>query len=314
MNKDKQSVNGIGMQKALWVTTALKASKATLVFIHMAMFKLNNDSGVSTPIGSPGGASMNNDDVESQKFCQQRTKLGTWNVRTMAQTGKIQNAIKEMERLKIRILGISEMRWPNANYCDIEEHRVYYSGCPVKYEYGVGIIMHKSVAQNVSNFVPVNERIMLIQLKAIPANVNIIQVYAPTSEHEEEDINNFYNELNTLIKKIPKRELLIIMGDFNAKVGRGRSGNHIGPHGLGERNACGEKLCTLAGENDLVIMNTFFKLPPRRLYTWKAPKDGKNGTIIRNQIDYIMVNQRYRNSCKVAKTYPGADIDSDHNL
>uniref|UniRef100_A0A8D8SJV6 Craniofacial development protein 2 n=1 Tax=Cacopsylla melanoneura TaxID=428564 RepID=A0A8D8SJV6_9HEMI len=64
--------------------------------------------------------------------------------------------------------------------------------------------------------------------------------------------------------------------------------------------------------NNLVVMNTWFKMPPRRLYTWKSPMN-KADKIIRNQIDFILVNQRFRNSCTSVKTYPGADINSDHN-
>uniref|UniRef100_A0A8D8SXR8 Craniofacial development protein 2 n=1 Tax=Cacopsylla melanoneura TaxID=428564 RepID=A0A8D8SXR8_9HEMI len=280
----------------------------------MAMFTLNSSSGVSSPIGSPGGASMNSDVTIKVPF-KQRTKIGIWNVRTMAQPGKIQNAIQEMRRIDLKILGISEMRWTGANHCDIEDFKVYYSGLPKKLEYGVGIIVHKSIAPKVRNFVPINERIMLIQMEAAPVNINILQVYAPTSDHTEEEINYFYTQIASITRKIPKKEVLIVMGDFNAKVGQGRTGNHIGPHGLGERNKQGDKLSSFAGENDLVIMNTFFELPPRRLYTWTSPQDGKKeGLIVRNQIDYVLINQRYRNSCKSAKTYPGADINSDHNL
>uniref|UniRef100_A0A8D8YBA7 Craniofacial development protein 2 n=3 Tax=Cacopsylla melanoneura TaxID=428564 RepID=A0A8D8YBA7_9HEMI len=274
-----------------------------------AMFTLNSSSGVSSPIGSPGGAGVSNYDVN---FCQQHTRIGTWNVRTMAQAGKIETAIKEMERLNLKVLGVSEMRWPGASYCDIGDHRIYYSGVPSKYEHGVGIIIHKLVAQNVSNFVPVNERLMLVQVNANPVNVNIIQVYAPTSDYSETEIDNFYAQVNKVVQSIPKKEVRIILGDFNAKIGKGRSGNHVGPHGLGERNDNGDKLCTFAGENDLIIMNTFFELPPRRLYTWTSPQNGKDGKLIRNQIDYIMVNKRYRNGCTAMKTYPGADIQSTH--
>lgn len=64
-------------------------------------------------------------------------------------------------------------------------------------------------------------------------------------------------------------------------------------------------------EEELIILNTFFKLPPRRLYTWTSPKDQPGG-IFRNQIDYILIPKRFRNSYLGVKTYPGADIESDH--
>ena len=64
---------------------------------------------------------------------------------------------------------------------------------------------------------------------------------------------------------------------------------------------------------DITIMNTFLKLPSRRLYTWRSPADN-NQRIVRNQIDFVMVNRKYRNAIVSCKTYPGADIPSDHNL
>ncbi|KAJ8869880.1 hypothetical protein PR048_028889 [Dryococelus australis] len=84
-------------------------------------------------------------------------------------------------------------------------------------------------------------------------------------------------------------------------------GDFIGPYGLGERNERGEQLSTFAEEQGFVITNAFFALPPRRLDTWKSPGDSP-GIIFRNQIDYILINQRYRNSCTSVRTYPGADI------
>lgn len=233
-------------------------------------------------------------------------------MKTMAQAGKINNAIQEMERMDIKIMGVSEMRWPGSGSCDISEHRVYYSGTSNgQYQSGVGCIVAKTVAECVTNFVPVSERVMLLQINALPVQLNIIQVYAPTTDHSDEEVAEFYTQITGILQQLPKKELTIIMGDFNAKIGRGAEGDIIGHYGLGERNERGEQLSEFAGEWRFVVTNTFFTLPPRRLYTWKSPRDsGEN--IIRNQIDYILINERYRNSCISMKTYPGADIHSDH--
>ena len=98
------------------------------------------------------------------------------------------------------------------------------------------------------------------------------------------------------------------MGDLNAKVGDERYQNIVGMHGLGRRNERGERLIQFCQENKLIIANTWFQQPVRKLYTWKSP-----GDISRNQIDYILFNERFRNCIKQAKTYPGADMNSDHN-
>uniref|UniRef100_A0A8D8QVD8 Craniofacial development protein 2 n=1 Tax=Cacopsylla melanoneura TaxID=428564 RepID=A0A8D8QVD8_9HEMI len=173
------------------------------------------------------------------------------------------------------------------------------------------MILTNTMAKCISNFVPVSERIMLVQFHASPININIIQVYAPTTDHADEEIDELYNSINDVIKTLKKQDVLVIMGDFNAKIGKGRTSDFVGPFGLGERNDRGDNLEIFAETHHLAIMNTWFKQPPRRLYTWKAPKD-KPDRIIRNQIDYILVNKRFRNGCIAVRTYPGADIHSDH--
>ena len=103
-------------------------------------------------------------------------------------------------------------------------------------------------------------------------------------------------------------EIICVMGDLNAKVGNEIHTNVIGKYGLGKRNDRGERLIQFCQQNKLFVTNTWCQQPPRKLYTWKSP-----GDIIRNQIDYIIINERFRNCIKQAKTYPGADINSDQN-
>lgn len=98
------------------------------------------------------------------------------------------------------------------------------------------------------------------------------------------------------------------MGDFNAKVGEGDEPGIVGKFGLGERNEAGDRLMQFCQENNLQIANTFFMQPKRRLYTWSHP-DG----IHRNQIDFILCQKRW-SSVSAAKTLPGADCGSDHQL
>lgn len=240
-------------------------------------------------------------------------KICTWNVKTMYEAGKIHNAIKEMDRLSIDVMGISEMRWTDSGQCMIEDHKIYYSGSTTgQHINGVGIILNKSIAKYATNFTPISERIMVIQINSFHVKTNIIQVYAPTAEKSEEIIELFYDDLNKTLKNLCRGDITLIIGDFNAKIGQGECGEVIGSFGLGERNERGDRLCSFATEEQMVITNTFFKLPLRRLYTWKSPQDSSDH-LVRNQIDYILINKRFRNSVTSVKTYPGADIKSDHN-
>ncbi len=96
---------------------------------------------------------------------------------------------------------------------------------------------------------------------------------------------------------------------MNARVGDQRINNTVGPHGLGTINDRGERWAEWCTTNNQVIMNTWFQLPKRRKYTWVHPS-GKS----RSQIDYITINDRFRNAVKRTQTYPGADCGSDHIL
>ena len=98
------------------------------------------------------------------------------------------------------------------------------------------------------------------------------------------------------------------MGGWNAKVGSTKTPGITGGNGLGDMNERGRRLMEFCQENKLVLTNTMFQLSPRRLYTLES-----RGGIVRNQIDFIMIKDRFRHSVKLAKTYPGADINSDHN-
>lgn len=230
----------------------------------------------------------------------------------MYQAGKIYNAIQEMKRLNIDIMGVGEMRWPGSGHHTIDEHRVYFSGSEDgQHQNGVGLIIHSKLHSSVNNFVPISERILLLQLNSKPVQVNIIQVYAPTADSPDGEAESFYHDLRQTLRKLKRKDVTIIMGDFNAKIGEGGGTEFVGPFGLGVRNERGEMLNTFVTEEEMVILNTFFQLPARRLYTWKSPAD-KPDHIIRNQIDFMMVNKRYRNIFTAVKTYPGADIQSDH--
>ena len=105
------------------------------------------------------------------------------------------------------------------------------------------------------------------------------------------------------------KNVLFIIGDWDAKVGSQETPGVTGKLGLGIQNEAGQRLIELCQENTLVIANTLFQQHKRRLYTWTSP-DGQ----YQNQIDYILWNQRRRSSIQSAKTRPGADCGSDHEL
>ncbi|CAH0627277.1 unnamed protein product [Chrysodeixis includens] len=134
---------------------------------------------------------------------------------------------------------------------------------------------------------------MCIKLDARPCKLNFVLVYAPTAKSTEE-LTFFYGLLDNVVNNIPKREITMVIGDLNAKVGSTYGPDYnkfLGKHDLGTRNDRGETFIEFCIGNNLAIMNTMFEQHKRLLYTWTSP-DGKT----LNQIDYIAIQTRWKSS------------------
>ena len=119
-----------------------------------------------------------------------------------------------------------------------------------------------------------------VRFQAKQFNITVIQVYTPTSNAEEAEVEWFCEDLQDLLKLTPKKDVFFIIGDWNAKVGCQEIPGVTGKYGLGIRNEAGKRLIEFCQENALVIANTLFQQHKRRLYTWTSP-DGHQ----QNQID-----------------------------
>ena len=104
-----------------------------------------------------------------------------------------------------------------------------------------------------------------------PFNITVMQVYAPTSNAEEAEVEWFYEDLQDLLELTPPKDVLSIVGDWNAKVGSQETPGVTGEFGLGMQNEAGQRLIAYCQENALVIANTVFQQHKRRLYTWTSP-------------------------------------------
>ena len=150
---------------------------------------------------------------------------------------------------------------------------------------------------------------IFVRFQGKPFSITVIQVYAPTSNAEEAEVEWFYENLQALRELTPKRDVLFIIGEWNTKVGSQETPGVTGRFGPGVQNEAGQRLIEFCQKNSLVIANTLFQQYKRRLYTWTSP-DGE----YRNQTDYILCSQRWRSSIQSAKIRPGADCGSDHEL
>ena len=104
-----------------------------------------------------------------------------------------------------------------------------------------------------------------------PFNITVIHVYAPTSNAEKAEVEWFYEDLQDLLELTPQKDVLFIIGVWNAKVGSQETAGVTGKFGLGIQNEAGQRLIEFCQENALVIANTLFQQHKRRLYTWTSP-------------------------------------------
>ena len=120
------------------------------------------------------------------------------------------------------------MRWKNLGETTTEEgHKVFFSGKEDKHEHGVGFLVHMDIVKTVTGFHPVSSRLITIRLMS-HSNITIAHVYAPTSDYDDNEIEESQDQLQNVIDQTPKKDILVVQGDSNAKEGRDACGNWQG--------------------------------------------------------------------------------------
>ena len=232
-------------------------------------------------------------------------------VRGMTQ-GKMTVVEREMARYGLAVRGIAEHWWlGQGRFSTVEGSTIMYSGQESgRRSAGVAFMVNSETSRAVLGYNPVSDRVITLRVNAPPVNITFVQVYAPTGASSEEEITAFYEQLQGVLDNVCRKDVIVIMGDWNAKIGKSvHKSDNIGPYGLGDRNERGDLLDDFCVANELVVSNTTFQQHPRRLYTWTSPGDR-----VRNQIDYILIGIRWRTTILVTNTRPSADCGSDHQL
>ena len=173
---------------------------------------------------------------------------------------------------------LCEMRWKNFGEMSTDDgHKVYFSGEEDRHVYGVGFLVHKDVVDAVLGCRPVPSRLISVRVRAAPFNITIIQVYAPTSGHDDSEVDHFYQQLQETIDQTSKKDILVVQRVWNAKVGKDAQadwGEVCGPYCNVETNERGLRLLEFATFNNLVLTNTLGPHKPTRRWTWHSP-DGR---------------------------------------
>ena len=154
------------------------------------------------------------------------------------------------------ILGISELKWTGMGEFNSDDHYIYYCGQESIRRNGVALIVR--VQNAVLGCSLKSDRMISVRFQGKPFNIMVIQVYAPTSNAEEAEVEQFYENLQDLLELTPKKDVLFIIGDWNAKVGSQETPGVTGKFGLGMKNEAGQRLIEFSQENALVRANTLF--------------------------------------------------------
>ena len=171
-------------------------------------------------------------DDSKVRCCKEQYCIGTRNVRSMNK-GKLEVAKQEIARVNIDILGISELKWIGMGEFNSDDHYIYYCGQESFKRSGIAIIVNKR-AQNVLLGCNLkNNRMISVHFQVKPFNITLIQVYDTTSNVEEAEVEWFYEDLQELLELTPKKDILFIIGDWNAKVGSQETPGVTGKFGLG---------------------------------------------------------------------------------
>ena len=188
--------------------------------------------------------------------------------------GKLEVVKQETAGVNINVFGISKLRWTGMGKFNSNDHYIYYCGQESLRRNGVAILVNKRVAVLGCNLK--NDRMISIRFQGKPFNITVIQVYTLASNAKEAEVEWFYEDLQDILELTPPKDVLFVIGDWNAKVGNQETPGVTGRFGLVVQNEAGQRLTEFCQESTLVIANTLFQQHKRRLHMditrWSTPK------------------------------------------
>ncbi|XP_039386731.1 uncharacterized protein LOC120401127, partial [Mauremys reevesii] len=250
--------------------------------------------------------------------------IGTWNVRTLqdnpsADRPERRTALvaRELARFNIDIAALCETRLANEGQLTGIGGGYTFFWCgrssDERRESGVGFAVKNHLVRKLASLPKgVNDRFMTLHLP-LPRGKQaiLISAYTPTMTNLDEVKDKFYEDLDALLSSVKRTNRLILLGDFNARVGSDHSAwdGVTGKNGIGKCNSNGLLLLKTCAAHDLIITNTIFRLPTRKKTSWMHPRS-KHWHLI----DYVIVRRKDRQDVRVTKAMPSADCWTDHRL
>ena len=260
--------------------------------------------------------------VKNQLGRREQLSIAQWNVRTLldrevADRPERRTALVAMElaMYNIDIAALCETRFSESGSLNDLEYSFFWSGKPKgeRREAGVGFAIKKDIVTMLTEMPrPVSDRIMMMRLPLSKDNyATIISVYAPTMTNPDDNKEAFYNQLSSTLRDIPRTDKLLLIGDFNARIGRDNDKwtMVMCKYGIGKRNSNGELLLALCSEFELIVTNTVFKQKDERKTTWMHPRSRHW-----HMIDFIITRCRDKMDIHSTRAMRGANCWTDHHM
>lgn len=270
------------------------------------------------------GTSRPTESEESTPSCRNKKKpktfLATININSLLQVGKLKQTLDVLREKNVMITAVQETRFTDECSFESEGFRVL-KGKPGRRvtknipHLGTGFIVNKKIVNSILDFSSVCGRLSTLSFKSINKAYTIVNFHAPTNETNKKDpksVDKLWEKLEETIDKVPKHHSIILIGDFNAQIGKEKKNQKVvGDYPAHRRtNRNGERLIEVCRNCDLKLKSTSFKHLPRKMKTWKHP----NPTMGEFQLDHVAISNKSNREILNVKVLRNANIDSDHYL
>ena len=261
----------------------------------------------------------------SDQFKIDNINIGSLNIRGgMNDIEKKKSIMKDLDSYDLQILSLQETKTKGSSIETIKTKKGRYfeffqATSKTNKHYGTALLIESSL---LPQFTEISDRLCMATIKIENRKLIVIAAYAPTEQRSithPDDIEKFYSELEQIIDKIPNRDLLVITGDFNARVGKKTESSQevVGRYAKGDKTSTnGQHLIEICYRNDLILLNTIYKHKMSHRTTWTSnltPKFPRKNPY-RNQIDFIIIRKKHLTQAQDARSYGGITTSTDHKL
>ena len=244
-------------------------------------------------------------------------RIGTWNVQTLSHKhpGRAEILAMDLENHGVQIAGLTEVRMAGSGHTVISSlstsYHLYFSGAQKDAINGVGIAVSAEHNRSVVSFNPVNDRLATLRLQRFAGYTTVICCYAPTEPSPPATKDDFYLELADVFSSIPGSDMILMVGDMNAEIGRDPVGWEAtrGCFGSGNLNDNGLRLLQFCSTRKLRVANSYFRHKAAHRLTWYS-----NNQRTKKMLDYVIINHRFRTAISDVRVKRGTSLPSDHEL